>query len=527
MGNFFELVKINVTVALCQMNIIQISGRKKKSRAFLWGLGAGVIFLMVYMGIYGGAMTNALAPYGLSWVVLWASQFLFAAMSLMTGIYTVNGLLFESRDLEPLFAYPLRQWQILLSKICALVIEDWIFGAVFILPVIGVYGVLTRQEVPFYAVALLGFLAAPLLPLGLAILFSFLTNALTAGKRFRNLLNIILTIAVFLGVTAAIQSAVPAPDALPPDPAALMAQLDGYYLPASLYVKGCGGNLLGFSAFLAVSILPFLAVVWVLSFFYRNLCSRTSVTKKAKTKDYRAKTSGKYSAFLQKEFGRFFSSAIYVLNTSVGMILLTMFAISSFFTVEDMQELMTSLGSDRSVIFLLAFGFMAAMTSTTAPSISLEGGSLWIAQTSPVPPQTILRAKMGVQLWVTLPLIAINSALVSVAVRLTFFEFLWLTVLPMLIAAASGYLGLIANLHYPRFDYSNITQAVKNSAGVLITLFGMWSALAILAGIYFLARNLLPFQGAAAVCAVILSALVFLMRRYVYTKGAALWQQLS
>ena len=45
----------------------------------------------------------------------------------------------------------------------------------------------------------------------------------------------------------------------------------------------------------------------------------------------------------------------------------------------------------------------AAMNFITAPSVSLEGDTLWLLQSLPVTPQQVLRAKVELQLLLTLP----------------------------------------------------------------------------------------------------------------------------
>ncbi len=46
---------------------------------------------------------------------------------------------------------------------------------------------------------------------------------------------------------------------------------------------------------------------------------------------------------------------------------------------------------------------IAAMNFITAPSVSLEGGTLWLLQSLPVTPQQVLQAKVELQLLLTLP----------------------------------------------------------------------------------------------------------------------------
>ena len=55
------------------------------------------------------------------------------------------------------------------------------------------------------------------------------------------------------------------------------------------------------------------------------------------------------------------------------------------------------------VILVGALSGMASMTDPAVPSVSLEGKSIWILQSLPLDPWDILKAKMSVQLKLTLP----------------------------------------------------------------------------------------------------------------------------
>ena len=40
MNKFIELVKVNVIMALAQMNLVRVSSSKKQDRRYLWVIGA-------------------------------------------------------------------------------------------------------------------------------------------------------------------------------------------------------------------------------------------------------------------------------------------------------------------------------------------------------------------------------------------------------------------------------------------------------------------------------------------------------
>ena len=78
---------------------------------------------------------------------------------------------------------------------------------------------------------------------------------------------------------------------------------------------------------------------------------------------------------------------------------------------------------------------------------------------------------------------------------------------------------MIANLRYHRFDFTNEMQVIKNSASVLISMFGMWLVVGASAGIYLLCQNFISFDVFATAVVGVLLVLTLITGRYVFTKG--------
>ena len=80
--------------------------------------------------------------------------------------------------------------------------------------------------------------------------------------------------------------------------------------------------------------------------------------------------------------------------------------------------------------------------------------------------------------------------------------------LPALMCVFGALLGVVANLRFPKFDYINETAVVKNSASVVIAMFGSWAVLAAPAILYFvLPDGLVGLTAYLYICAAALAAL--------------------
>ena len=131
---------------------------------------------------------------------------------------------------------------------------------------------------------------------------------------------------------------------------------------------------------------------------------------------------------------------------------------------------------------------LVSMNFMTAPSISLEGKSLWLLQSLPVEPWKIFRAKIKMQLLLTgLPMLL---CIVCMAVVYP----LHLMQLLILLSFAGSYVLLIAlaglffGVKMPTLTWTNEIMVIKQGAPVMITLFGGFGYMVLL----FVGFMLLP-----------------------------------
>ena len=115
---------------------------------------------------------------------------------------------------------------------------------------------------------------------------------------------------------------------------------------------------------------------------------------------------------------------------------------------------------------------LASMNFMAAPSISLEGKSLWLMQSLPVDPWKVFRAKIRMQLILTaLPLLLciVCAAIVCPMSPLWLLVIVLFAVSYTLLSALSG---LMLGVKMPTLTWTNELMPIKQSAPVMITLFG-------------------------------------------------------
>ena len=165
---------------------------------------------------------------------------------------------------------------------------------------------------------------------------------------------------------------------------------------------------------------------------------------------------------------------------------------------------------------------IAAVNFITAPSVSLEGGTLWLLQSLPVTPQQVLRAKVELQLLLTLPAAWLCAGCAMAALRIPAGQGL-----PMLAVLAAfvwltAQLGLALGLCLPNLHWVSEAAVVKRSAASMLAMFGGWL---LAGGVLFLPLILLDYAvpplAAQTVCLAVLLGLDLLLHRWLRTRGAA------
>ena len=174
----------------------------------------------------------------------------------------------------------------------------------------------------------------------------------------------------------------------------------------------------------------------------------------------------------------------------------------------------------------LALCLLAAMNFFSAPAVSLEGKSIWIAQSLPVDTKRILRSKLKMHIYICAPVTLLASLICSAVLGLGAVQTVLVVVQPLVFTVFMALLGLTENLRHPNLDWINETQAVKTGFGLLFTMLISWAVIALLV-------LLLIFTGSAgggiltgAVSTAVMVFVCLLMYRWLMNKGVKLYRAL-
>lgn len=461
-------------------------GRRRRSRGMAVVYAALLVYLAVALGgmfTLGFSALLPLADMGLGWLYFALAGI--AAVVLAAGgtILMAQSQLYDARDNELLLSLPIPPGQILASRTLVLLAMDGAMVLVVLVPAGAVYW-RGRPGWPLGCLALaLGILAASLLALSLGCLFGWLVGLLTARLRRRNLMTVLLSLALlaayfygYFRVNALLQTILLNGEAL-------AEKVRRFLWPFYAFGMGLAGDWGLLLAFLAAAAAVTALMLWLLSRTFVAIATARRPVARARYRGRDIRTASVARALLNRELTRFFTCPIYLLNAGLG-VLMTLVAGAAVLVK---RELLAALAAQLRVGDLLPFFacaglcVLASTVMITAPSVSLEGKYLWVIRSLPVPSRAVLRAKLRTHLAVSLPAFLLCGVMLWRASGAGLLMGALILVTPALFLACGGALGLAVNLLLPRMAWVSETEPVKQGASVIVTMLGNFTLAAAVA----------------------------------------------
>lgn len=500
-------------------------------------IGWFVFFAVIMVGMLGGIFTSmslslcgGLTQAGMSWLYFLLMSGTAAFLGVFGSVFNTYSGLYLSKDNDLLLSMPIPVRTIIIARLLNVYLMGAMYTSVVLLPALGVYWVTAEHTVKSVICGLVLYLIVTVTVLLLSCLLGWVVAKISLRLKNKSYATVILSLAFFGGYYFVYFKA--------------NALITNLLLNASVYgekIKGSAyalylfgsigeGNLPGTALYAAAAAGLFVLTWIVLSRSFLRIATSSARIGKSRYTEKRVQKKSAFAALLGKEFARFTSSANYMLNCGLGVLLIP--ACGVLLLLKG-QTFCTAIGQALSerpdcapVLLCAALCLAASMNDMAAPSVSLEGKSLWIAQSMPVEAGTVLRAKACVQIILTgLPMLfaAVCAAVVvpaSLAVRI------------LLCAAAIAYtvfsamFDLTAGVKMPVLNWTNEIMPIKQSGSVMVALFGGWAVCFVFAGLYLVVGYLLGAAVYLLVWCVLFAAASLILLRRLDTKGAAAFRTL-
>lgn len=485
--------------------------------------------LLTFFGLAGG-LSNFLAPeVGLSSLYFSIIGLVAILFGVFGSVFSTYSSLYLAKDNDTLLSMPIPSSAILFARMLTV----FVMGAFYALPVWLPGMVVYATSVGFSLAAFLSQLLVYLL-LCVFICFSsallgFFVAVIASRLKNKSVAAAIL-LALFIGfyyfasfrigyaMTAILEYA-----------ANINAFANKYLLFLVWLGEGALGKGLSLLFFALIVLALFAILYWILSKTFLAISTRKVGEKKAVYHEAAAHEGSIFSALLKKEWKRFVGSATYLLNAGFGVLMVPVLTVLLAVKSQDFLKALENSSLSTPLVSLLPFLLPAlalSLNAISAPSISLEGKTLWLLKSLPIPAWQVLRAKLSLHLLVNAPIGVAATVFLGIWFRLDFFSILFSTLALLAVLTFSDLWGLFWGLKKPMLEWTNEAYPIKQSASVFFAIFG-GGAVAATAGLAGLVLCFfLPPVACFAILTVALLAPSFFLFRWTKTTGAKLLEEL-
>ncbi len=478
MINIWRLTKIQLLSAFGLNKALHTQEVRERRKLLLLSIAIfiGVLMIAVFSFGYSYAMALAFEQIGRLELLLAIMMAVTSMVGFFTTVYKASGVLFSYKDYDLVMSLPVKTSHVVASRILQLYVLNLFFTLMVMLPAGAVYALQAHPEAYYYLLFLPAMLCIPFVPIIAATVIGALISWFSSRFRASRMISLVLTFAAVIAFMAGSFTLNGNGQEEFADLGTGLADMIYKLYPlTAMYVDAvCNYRIDSFILFILLPVLSFVIFAAVLGSRYKAIHTGLMTSHaggKYTMKPLKASTL--FHALYQKELRRYFSSSNYILNTSIGMVLLLMSSVSLLFISPEQLGELAEIPELQHYLNTLAPVFVSmfiALSCTTSSSISLEGNNLWILKSSPVPKHIILLAKVAVNLTITVPITVISCVLLIISLRTGWMDSLLLLVIPIIFACYSALIGVMINLKLPKLEWTSEVQVVKQSAAVLVAM---------------------------------------------------------
>ncbi len=495
------------------------------------------LFVILMVFVVGGVsaalsffICGPLVSAGMDWLYFALNGLLSVAFGAFGSVFNTFSSLYLSKDNDLLLSLPIPVHIIMTSRLLGVYLMGLMYSGTFILPPVIVYWL----SVPMNAAGIVGSLWFVFLISVFVFTLSCALGWVVAkisvkikNKSFVTVFVSLLFFAVYYLCCFKAQSLI---SDFIANASKYGDKIKGSVYPVYLFGRAGTGETVSLLVITAVFLL-LLGIVWfgISKSFLKIATSPASIAKKA-YKETDAKQKGIFGALLSKEFSRFTSSPNYMLNCGFGIVMAVITGIALiwkgklFFGI--IGEILGSNDSLPAVICIVVC-LVSAMNNMAAPSVSLEGKSIWLLQSLPVPVIKILTAKLAVQLILTGVPMLFCIACSLFAYGYAAAELLLVVLICLSYCVYTAVFGLFMGLLMPNVNWTNETTPIKQSGCVAFSLLNNVLYTVIMFVVFMVLRAAgVGFVVFAAVFTALSLALSFAIYSWIGKKGCEVFSSL-
>lgn len=441
-----------------------------------------------------------------------------ALFSIFIVSYEIPSHFYKAKDYENLASLPIQSWVVVSAKFLSGFLTALIYSLLFSLPTYVIYFMFNSVTVGGIIYALISLIFVPMFVMFISCIIGFIINYFSSKFKSKSIVNTILMF-VFLGAIMAFSfssSAGVLTNLFSSGECPLTIKIITpyiYFIFNAIYLN----SFVYFLFFILINLAYFSLSILIVSLTYKKINSNMLISKsKVSNKPLNYEPKSQLKTLFNKEAKGFFGSSMWTLNGLVGPIMTIVFAIMfGVLLLESVEQLKMASSDDftisitTSMFKIMYLGFTSVMVGTsvsTCTTISMEGKKFAILKQLPLSFKQIATAKILFSCAITLPFVFIGNIIFACFIPFDALFLLISFILPIISVLTFSVLGLVINLKYPKLNWNNEAEAVKQSLSLFVSMFSDMGIGAIPLVIYFAL-----YETLFATLPLILTSLIFIV----------------
>lgn len=491
-------------------------------------------FLMiVVMGaIFGslGFALSSLAALGFGWLFYAIIGLISVLFGVFGSVFSTYSGLYLAKDNDLLLSMPIPVRAIMASRLLGVYLMGLLYSAVVIIPAVAVRFFICGTSVAEVIGAFAFLILISLFVLTLSCILGYFVARISLKLKNKSFITVLLALAFFALYYYCYFNANTILGGLIQNVVVYGNAVKNNAYPVYVIGRAAEGSVLPLIAVSAVVLALLFITLFVISRSFIRIATSTAVENKVKYKQKRQSAKSQTGALVSREFKRFVSNANYMLNCGLGTVFMIALGAFAVFKGGELRNLInTSFSGYEGMVYVAVAAMVFLLTSMNdiaTPSVSLEGKTLWLLRSLPVKTETVLRAKLLLQIYVNAVPALILDICAVIATRPD-----TLTCIMIFLLTAAGVVfyalfDLYCGLHKINLNWTNEVIPIKQGINVIFAIFG-GLGIALAVGLPYLFFGAFVSAGVyMAIAAVIILLISTLLYLWINRKGVKIFEGL-
>ena len=371
--------------------------KKNKMRSRGATIAYMALYALLMVGLLGGifalmavGLCGPLVEGGMGWLYYLLMGLIAVFLGTFGSVFSTYSSLYLSKDNDLLLSLPIPVRCVMASRLLGVYLLGLMYAVVVIVPGVIVYWITAPVTAGTIVGGVLMVLIVSVIVMVLSCLLGWVVARISLKLKNKSFITVLLSL-LFLAAYYFVYYKAQALITLLVENAAVY----GMKIRGSAYLLYLFGSV-GAGDWLAMGIVTvtqaalLVLTLWGIARSFLKIATATGSVKKVRFEHRAVRAQSVQRALFGKELRRFTASPNYMLNCGLGILMLPVAGIVLLIKGGALGRMLADVFSGNvdvvPVLMCAAVCLLASMNDMAAPSVSLEGKNLWLAQSLPVVP---------------------------------------------------------------------------------------------------------------------------------------------